>query len=82
MDLDDVDHHRLISLQRDDAGDLDGLEGAVVEVALDARERVDHPRIAADEAHPPARHIVGLRQREDLDADVLGAGTCKNEGGW
>ena len=31
--LDDVRHDLLVALERDDAGDLDRLEGAVVEVA-------------------------------------------------
>ena len=72
VQLDDLLDHLLVALERDDARDLDGLERAVVEVGLDARERVDHPRIAADEAHAPSGHVVGLRQREDLDADLLG----------
>ncbi len=33
----------------------------------------DHPGIAADEAEPPAGHVVRLRGREDLDADVARA---------
>src|SRR2546427_11980239 len=60
--LDDLVHHLLVALERDDARDLDGLEGAVVEVGLDARQRRDHARVAAHEPHPPARHVVRLRQ--------------------
>src|SRR3989475_313653 len=71
--LHDVAHDGGIALQRDDAGDLDGLEGSVVEIRLDASQRVHHLRVAADETEPPARHVVGLRRREDLHADVLGA---------
>ena len=33
----------------------------------------DHLRIAQAEAHAPARHVVALRHREDLDGDFLGA---------
>src|SRR5262249_52726972 len=72
VDLDDLFHHLLVPLERDDARDLDGLEGAIVEIRLDARERGDHAGIAAHEAHSPARHVVRLRQREDLDANLLG----------
>jgi len=72
--LDDLVHHLLVALERDDARDLDGLEGAVVEVGLDAGQGGDHAGVAADEPHPPARHVVRLRQREDLDADVLRPG--------
>src|SRR6266849_535588 len=60
MELDDVAHHGLLALQRDDGRDLDGLESAVVEVGLDPAEGVDHSGIAAHEAHPPAGHVVGL----------------------
>ncbi len=33
----------------------------------------DHLAVADGEADPPARHVVALRQREELDADVLRA---------
>src|SRR2546422_6946382 len=71
VDLDDLGHARLIALERDDAGDLDRLEGAVVQIGLDARQRMDHPGVAAHEGEPPAGHVVRLRRREDLDADLL-----------
>src|SRR5262245_19151607 len=58
MELHDVLHHRLLAFQGDDGGDLDGLEGAVVEVRLDAGEGVNHASVAAHEAHAPARHVV------------------------
>jgi len=74
VDLDDLGHALLIALQRDDAGDLDGLEGAVIQVGLDAGQRMDHLRVAAHEAQPPAGHIVRLRRREELDPDLLGPG--------
>src|SRR6476661_5424664 len=72
VQLHDVSHALLLALQRDDGRDLDGLEGAVVEVRLDAGQGVDHLAVAAHEAHPPAGHVVGLGQREDLDPHVLG----------
>src|SRR5204863_356828 len=49
MDLDDLVHHLLVALEGDDARDLDRLEGAVVEVGLDARQRGDHARVPAHE---------------------------------
>src|SRR5205809_6527499 len=73
VDLDDLGDARLVALERDDTGDLDGLEGAVVQVRLDPPQRRDHPRVAAHEAEPPAGHVVGLRGREHLDPDVLRA---------
>src|SRR5207245_342189 len=80
VELHDVAHHGLLALQGDDGRDLNGLEGAVVEVGLDPAEGVDHARIAAHEAHPPAGHVVGLREREDLDPDLLGP-RHREEGG-
>src|SRR5215467_9294041 len=72
MELHDVLHHRLLAFEGDDGGDLDGLEGAVVEVRLDAGKGVDHARVAAHEAHAPARHVVRLRHGEELDSHLLG----------
>src|SRR6266571_5268075 len=80
VDLVDLADDRLVALQRDDPGDLDGLEDAVVEIRLDPRERVDHPRISAAEGEAPAGHVVRLRQREELDADVLRAGHLEERG--
>src|SRR5215831_17069600 len=74
MDLDDLLDALLVGLERHDAGDLDRLEGAVVEVRLDAGEGADHTCVAADEPKPPPRHVVRFRGREDLDADLSRAG--------
>src|SRR5262245_124894 len=74
MHLHDLVHGRLVPFQGHDPGDLDGLEGAVVEVGLDPGQGVDHAGIAAHEGQPPARHVVRLGGREDLDADLLGDG--------
>src|SRR5438477_6174087 len=73
MHLDDLADALLVAFQRHDAGDLDRLERPVVEVRLDPGQRADHLRVAAHEAQAPAGHVVGLRGREDLDADLLGA---------
>src|SRR5438093_416812 len=73
MKLDDLVDALLVALERDNAGDLDRLEGAVVQVRLDAGQHGDHSGVAADEAETPAGHVVRLRGREDLDADVARA---------
>src|SRR5665811_1087121 len=64
----------------DDAGDLHGLENAVVQVALDARQRGDHFRIAKTETHPPAGTVVALGERENLHRHILGALHLENAG--
>ncbi len=56
--------------QRDDRGDLDRLEGAVVEVGLELREGGDDVGAAEREAHAPAGHRVGLGQAVELDGAV------------
>ena len=63
----------LRAFERRDGRDLDRREGAVVEVALDARERADQVAVADHEADAPAGHVVALRQGEELDRDVLRA---------
>src|SRR5215813_13172490 len=70
MELHDLLHYALFALEGHDGGDLDGLEGAVVEIRLDAGQGVDHARVAADESHAPARHVVRLGHGEELDAHV------------
>src|SRR2546426_3767539 len=57
VELDDLSDHGRVALQRDDAGDLDGLECPVVEEGLDPGEGVDHPGVAAHEAQPPTGHV-------------------------
>src|ERR1700734_78650 len=64
----------LRTFEGEDARDLDGREGAVVEVALQARKGVDQHRIADHEADAPAGHVVTLRQGEELDSDIFGSG--------
>ena len=41
---------------------------------------MDHARVAAHEAETPPCHVVGLRRREDLDADLLGARHLEERG--
>ena len=59
--------------QRDRRRMLNGLEHAGVEVRLQLPVALDHLRVAGDEAGAPARHVPALREREDLDADLLRA---------
>ena len=80
MHLDDLVDALLVGFEGDDAGDLDRLEGAVVQVGLDAGQRGHHSRIAADEAQAPAGHVVRLRGREDLDADLARARHLEERG--
>ena len=67
-------------VQRDDRGDLDRLEGSVVEVGLQPRERRQRGRVAEREADAPAGHRERLRQRVRLDRDVVGAGNLEDRG--
>src|ERR1035437_7268158 len=64
----------------DDAGDLDGLENAVVQLALDARHGGDQFRNAQAETHPPAGHVIALGHRENLHGHILGALHLQNAG--
>ena len=64
-----------------DAGHLDGRECAVVEVALEPRQRIDEHRVADHEADAPAGHVVGLGESEELDSDLFRAGHFKHAGG-
>ena len=63
----------LRAFERRDRRDLHRRERAVVVIALDARQRVDEVLVADHEADAPARHVVALRHREELDRDVARA---------
>src|SRR4029450_10729198 len=67
----------LRSVQRRDGSDLQGLEGAVVQIALHPGEGPDELRVHAGEADAPTRHVVALRKREELDADLLRSGNLE-----
>jgi hypothetical protein len=69
----DVGHALLRPVERVNRRHLDRCEDAVVGVALEARQRAHHLAIPDREAHAPARHVVALGQREELDSDLLGA---------
>src|SRR5206468_11525643 len=62
------------AVQRDDGGDLDRLEDAVIEVALDLLKGSDHLGVAHTEPHSPSRHVVALGYGEELHAHILGTG--------
>src|SRR6185437_6729766 len=59
--------------QGDDAGNLDGLEYAIIVIALDGGQGAHHLGVAGAEAEPPTGHVVTLAHRGRLDADFLGA---------
>jgi hypothetical protein len=65
-----VIHDVLRPSQGHDRPDLDRLRHAVVEVALDATQGVDHVAVAAGKTDAPARHRVTLRERRELDGHV------------
>ena len=71
---------RLALAQRDNRRDLNRLKHAVIQVALNPRQRRDHLRVAQAVTHPPARHVVALRHGKDLDRDLLGAIHLQNAG--
>ena len=53
-------------------GDLDGGEGAVIEIGFHAGQCGDEARVAGGEAHAPARHGIGFGHRGEFDRDVFG----------
>ncbi len=63
----------LIFVHHDRRGDLDWLERAVVQVALQLRKRCYGFGVADTECNSPASHRKGLRQAVELDRDVLGS---------
>ena len=58
-------------IQRDDAGDLERLEDAIVQIALNLGQCGDHFAISDAEPDPPSWHIVTLGESVKLDADLL-----------
>ena len=59
--------------ERDDSGNLNCLEHAVVVIALDDRERSHHLGIATAKADSPTGHIVAFAHRREFDAHIDGA---------
>ena len=49
-------------------------ESSAVDVALDFQYPLDELGVRGAQAHTPARHVVALRHRVELNAAVLGAG--------
>ena len=60
-------------VERGDRRQLHRLEHARVDVRLQPPVGLDRLGVADDRGRPPAGHVVALGQREDLDADLLGA---------
>ena len=65
-------HALLRPVERNDGRDLDGLEHAVVQIALDLDEGAHDVLVPAAEAHAPAGHIVALGEAEEFHTHVLG----------
>ena len=63
----------LRAFERDDGGHLDRREGAVVVVALHARQRVHHLGVTHHVADAPAGHVVALGHGEELHGDLARA---------
>jgi hypothetical protein len=63
----------LRSLKGLDRGNLDGREGAVIEVAFDAGECADELAVPNHEPYTPARHVVALRESEKFHRDIFRA---------
>ena len=76
----DLAHALLRTLHCNNRGDLDGLEQAVVQIGLHARQGRHNVRIADAEADAPAGHIIGLGHAEEFHCDVLGPGNLENRG--
>lgn len=70
----------LRAFERGNGGDLNGREGSIIEVALDATEGGDEFFIADHEADAPTWHVVALGEREELDGDLFGLGNLKDAG--
>src|ERR1700691_1163723 len=70
----DLGNAFLRSVERGDCCNLHRREHPVVEVRLQPPARRYHLAIADREADAPSRHVVALREREELDADIFRAG--------
>ena len=66
--------------ERLDRGELDRLEQPGVDVRLELPVVRDRLGVADDRTAAPAGHVVALREREDLDADVERAGRREEAG--
>ena len=69
------------TLQGGDGGDLDGGEGAIVQVGLDTGQGTDQVGVAAHEADAPTGHVVALGQGKEFDGDLGGPGDLEDGGG-
>ncbi len=78
IDLVDLVYVIVALVERDDRRDLDGLEGAVVEVGLEFGERSNDLGVPDGEADPPTGHRMTFRERVELDAHLLGARHLKH----
>src|SRR3989338_1357877 len=77
IELTNLFHAILRAVQRVNGGYLDWLKDPIIQVALDPGQGMDHFSVADGKAYPPPRHVITFGKREELDADLLGAGNLK-----
>ncbi len=70
-------HERLVARERRDAGVLDRLEDAAVDIRLHLAEGGDGRRVSDHHPDAPAGHVVALGEGVELDPNLLGPGHLK-----
>src|SRR5229473_5090555 len=71
IDLARGERFRFAAVERLDGGPLHRLEDARVDVGLELADESDQVGAPAHPADAPARHVVGLRERVELETDLL-----------
>src|SRR5260370_37468863 len=71
IDLARRERFRFAAVQRLDGGPLHRLEDARVDVGLELSDESDQVGSPAHPADAPARHVEGLRERMELETDLL-----------
>ncbi len=70
-------HTILRPFQRCNRSHLNRRKRPIVEVALDPSQRRNQRAVPHHEAHTPTRHVVALREREELDRNILRSGNLE-----
>src|SRR5260370_26450635 len=73
IDLARGERFRFAAVERLDGGPLHRLEDARVDVGLELSDESDQVGAPTHPADAPARHVVGLRERVELETDLLSA---------
>ena len=81
VNIGDFRHAFLRPVKGHGCSNLDGLEHAVVQIALDSGQRVDHFAVARAEAHAPAGHGIAFGHGEEFHAHIFGAFGLQEAGG-